>query len=115
MRDARPGQVSWLSRLEWVFSSERSEPLRRLPGTFEQERRVARGTVLGIGTLACPECDAPVSIGPQPLSPSAGLTCPFCAHHAPLRGFLSLTPPTRPARVVVQVTAPARLQISRAD
>jgi hypothetical protein len=104
-----------LSRLKWVFSSERSEPVRRLPGTFEQERRLASTTVLGLGTLACPQCDAPVSIGPEPLSPRVALTCPFCAHHAPLRGFLSLTPPTRPTRVVVRVSAPARLRISRAD
>jgi hypothetical protein len=98
-----------------VFTPERSEPLRRPPGPAEQERRRARTSVLGIGTLACPECDAPVGIGPGALSPASILTCPFCSHRAALRHFLSLTPPTRPTRVVVRVTAPARLRISPAD
>ncbi|HWD84932.1 MAG TPA: hypothetical protein VG321_04220 [Solirubrobacteraceae bacterium] len=98
-----------------MFTPERSEPLRRVPGTFEQERRRGNPSVLGVGTLACPECDAPVGIGSGPLSPGSPLTCPFCAHHGPLRGFLSLKPPTRPTRVIVRVTAPARLRISPAD
>jgi hypothetical protein len=56
-----------------------------------------------------------VGIGSGPLSPGSPLTCPFCAHHGPLREFLSLTPPTRPTRVIVRVTAPAQLRISPAE
>lgn len=104
-----------------MFSRERSEPGRRLPGAFEEDRRQATTGVLGVGTLACPECDAPVGIGAEPLSPRTTLSCPFCAHRAPLREFLSLTPPTRPTRVIVRVTAGgrtaggrARMRISRA-
>jgi hypothetical protein len=44
-----------------------------------------------------------VSIGTDPLAPAQLLACPFCDHRAPLRDFLSLTLPTRPARVVVRV------------
>ena len=102
--------IDWLV----VFSRERSEPGRRAPGAFEEDRRQGVREVLGIGTLACPDCDAPVGIGATALSPAAPITCPFCAHHAPLREFLSLTQPTRPTRVVVRVTAPAHLRISRA-
>lgn len=98
-----------------MFGRERSEPGRRLPGAFDEDRRRASTGVLGVGTLACPECDAPVGIGREPLSPVTTISCPFCAHRAPLRGFLSLTPPTRPTRVIVRVTAPARLRISRAE
>jgi hypothetical protein len=98
-----------------VFTPERSEPLRRLPGSIEQERRRSGTTILAPGTLACPDCDAPVGIGSEPLAPGSPLTCPFCAHSGPLRDFLSLTPPTRPTHVVVRVTAPARLRITPAD
>jgi hypothetical protein len=101
-----------------VFSRDRSEPGRHLPGAFEQDPRRAATGILGVGTLACPECDAPVAIGSQPLSPRVELSCPFCAHRAPLREFLSLAPPTRPTRVVVRITAPSgrpRLRISPAD
>lgn len=97
-----------------MFSRESQEPGRRVPGAFEEDRRQATAGVLGVGTLACPRCDAPVGIGSEPLSPGTALSCPFCAHHAPLREFLSLTPPTRPTRVVVRVSAPARVRISRA-
>jgi DNA-directed RNA polymerase subunit RPC12/RpoP len=54
------------------------------------------------GSLACGRCDAPVALaGPAVLTDA--LTCPYCAHRAPVRDFLSLTDPTRPARVVVRV------------
>jgi hypothetical protein len=32
--------------------------------------------------------------------------CPFCEHRAPVRDFLSLATPTRPARVVVRISHP---------
>jgi hypothetical protein len=69
-------------------------------------RRDSRATTWA-GTLACPRCDAPVALGPGPVSPSAPLRCPYCAHHGPLHGFLTLGAPTRPARGVVRVTLPA--------
>ena len=42
------------------------------------------------------------------MSVSAELTCPFCQNSGPMRDFLSLALPTRPARVVVRVSQPAR-------
>jgi hypothetical protein len=75
-------------------------PLREL-------RRDVRSGRLAAGTLACPECDAPVAIA-GPVSPAAPLTCPYCGHGAPLREFLSLAAPTRPARVELRVAARPR-------
>lgn len=69
-----------------------------------EERRIAPTGIVAVGTLACPECDAPVALGEQRVSPPDPLACPFCAHHAPAREFLSLKAPTRPARVAVRVT-----------
>lgn len=73
-----------------------------------EERRTVRSTRLGTGTLACPRCDAPVAIGPQPLRLGHRLGCPFCDHAGPVRDFLSLQPPTRPTRVTIHVHSPAR-------
>jgi hypothetical protein len=69
----------------------------------EGKRRTIGSTRLGAGTLACARCDAPVSIGATPLSLTDRLTCPYCQNHGPLRDFLSLATPTRPARVLVRV------------
>lgn len=69
-----------------------------------QERRSVRSDVLCAGTLACPACDAPVATGGAALAVTDRLCCPFCAHGAPVRDFLSLAAPTRPARVVVRVS-----------
>jgi hypothetical protein len=74
-------------------------------GHFEK-REDRRSQVVALGTLACPECDAPVAPGPLPLAPHDDLTCPVCAYGAAFRDFLSLAPPTRPARVAVRVTLP---------
>jgi hypothetical protein len=68
------------------------------------ERRAVRRTRLAAGTLACSRCDAPVAIGPDPVSIVDRLTCPYCLHRGPVRDFLSLALPTRPARVVVRVS-----------
>ena len=62
---------------------------------------------LGVGTLACPHCDAPVAIA-RPLTPVAPLACPYCGHAGALRDFLSLSAPSRPARVVVRVVPGGR-------
>jgi hypothetical protein len=69
-----------------------------------QEWRIAQTGIVAVGTLACPQCDAPVALAEERVSPPDPLSCPFCAHHAPAREFLSLKTPTRPARVVVRVT-----------
>jgi hypothetical protein len=72
------------------------------PNEVQEERRVARSEHLASGTLACPECDAPVApIGA--MSPADSIGCPLCDHAAPVRDFLSLAKPNRPARVEVRV------------
>jgi hypothetical protein len=84
---------------------EPRDPIRSPRGP-EEIRRVGRSTALATGTLACPECDAPVSPGRRSLSPGDPLGCPFCGHAGAVRDFLSLAAPARPARVVVHVVAP---------
>jgi hypothetical protein len=74
----------------------------RLDGSFE-ERRETRSGLMATGTLACPHCDAPVAIA-YPLTPADWMGCPYCLHTGPVRDFLSLEVPTRPARVAVRVT-----------
>jgi hypothetical protein len=87
-----------------------SDSLRWEPGTrslagHKEERRSARSGRLGTGTLACNRCDAPVVLT-RAAGPTEVLSCPFCSHRAPLREFLSLAKPARPARVEVRVVAP---------
>ena len=72
-----------------------------------EKRPDARSQILAVGTLACPACDAPVAPGPRPLLPPDALSCPVCAHGAPVRDFLSLGTPARPARVAVRVLVAA--------
>jgi hypothetical protein len=79
----------------------------RDPIGYFEERRAARAGRLGTGTLACPLCDAPVAPGLVALAPADPLGCPFCHHTGTVRDFLSLSPPSRPARVVVRVSLPA--------
>lgn len=74
---------------------------------YEQKRPAIGSTRLGVGTLACGHCDAPIAIGPEPLSARSHLTCPYCGNQGAVRDFLSLASPTRPARVVVRVAQPA--------
>ena len=83
----------------------RGRPVAGQAGPVEERRR-SRSWLLGAGTLACPRCDAPVA-PPGPLSPADPLACPFCAHAAAVRDFLSLDAPTRPAHVEVRVIPPA--------
>ena len=84
----------------------RPDPVGRLGGT-EEVRYAERTSVLAVGTLACPLCDAPV-VPAGPATPRDVLLCPFCHHDAPLREFLSLGAPTRPHRVEVRVVPPRR-------
>ena len=67
------------------------------------EQRRARTNLMAVGTIACPHCDVPVALPAQPLTPRDVLRCPYCDHRAPLRDFLSLGAPSRPARVAVRV------------
>ncbi|MBA3748573.1 MAG: hypothetical protein H0W96_13935 [Solirubrobacterales bacterium] len=94
-----------------------SEPLRAQPipehAGMHEERKGSRARRLGTGTLACPRCDAPVSLGGRAVSPTDVLDCPFCRHTAAVRDFLSLATPTRPARVQVRVVAGARRRALR--
>jgi uncharacterized paraquat-inducible protein A len=83
------------------------DPQRPQPVAGEHELRIARSRQLGVGTMACPECDAPVAL-PGPVAPSDRLACPYCWHTARARHFLSLEAPSRPARVVVTVTERTR-------
>jgi hypothetical protein len=83
-----------------------ADQTRRLRVVHEEKRRSLSTQQIGMGTLACPCCDAPVALAPGPHGPAHGLTCPFCAHRAPLREFLSLAAPARPARVVVRLRRP---------
>jgi hypothetical protein len=66
-------------------------------------RHDVRAGLVAAGTLACPDCDAPVALA-GPAAPAAALACPWCGHGAPLREFLSLAVPTRPARVEVRIS-----------
>jgi hypothetical protein len=85
----------------------RAEPVAGVAGAHEH-RRTVQGR-LGTGTLACPRCDAPVALLGARVSPADALRCPYCRHAAAVRDFLSLAPPTRPARVAVRVVyAPRR-------
>lgn len=83
-------------------SSGRGSPDRRADTV--EERRSVRSDIVAAGTLACRRCDAPVYTGGRPLALTDTLACPFCAHRAPAREFLSLARPTRPAHVVVRVS-----------
>jgi hypothetical protein len=78
----------------------------RAAAVHEEKRQAIRSTLIGEGTLACPTCDAPVATGGHPLLLTDQLTCPFCRRLGPARDFLSLAPPSRPARVVVRMIIP---------
>jgi hypothetical protein len=86
-------------------SIDGAEPLR--PDSegrvVHEERRATRSSVVAVGTLACPSCDAPVALAAGPASPADPLVCPICDHAGTVRDFLSLAAPSRPARVEVRV------------
>ena len=84
----------------------RPEPIGRLADA-EAARRATGTALLALGTLACPECDAPVRLATPAVTPDAPLGCPFCGHSAAVRDFLSLATPVRPARVEVRVAVRA--------
>jgi hypothetical protein len=88
--------------------SVRPEPVGR-QGAATHRLRVSTTSVMTVGTLACPGCDAPIAPPPFGLSPADPLGCGFCEHSGTVRDFLSLAPPARPARVEVRVVHRARL------
>jgi hypothetical protein len=89
-----------------VGAAPGGSPLTARAAVHEEKRQTIRSTLLGVGTLACSRCDAPIWIGDHPLSLTDQLTCPFCRRPGPARDFLSLAPPTRPARVLMRVIIP---------
>lgn len=91
-----------------VFRGIDNEPRARVQPALEEKRKATRSGVLRTGTLACRRCDAPIDPGTSPMLLTELLACPFCDARGPVRDFLSLTMPTRPARVVVRVALPAR-------
>jgi hypothetical protein len=68
-----------------------------------EERRATRPWHLGTGTLACPDCDAPVILRGQRAGPADLMQCPFCDRAGAVRDFLSLAAPARAPRVHVLV------------
>src|ERR1039458_5251711 len=90
-----------MSFLRGVDDSQpgRPDPITRV----EEERRLAHAGRLASGTLACARCYAPIALGAGSLSLTDALTCPFCSNRGPVRDFLSLGVPTRPARVEERV------------
>jgi hypothetical protein len=84
-----------------------SEPIRPIGDEVShEEHRASRTGIVALGTLACPQCDAPVALGESRVKPRDRLACPFCDHHGAARDFLSLEPPVRPMRVAVRITMP---------
>jgi hypothetical protein len=71
---------------------------------FYEERRAVGSDELCEATLACDGCDAPVALGGRRVSLTEALSCPFCGRSGPVRDFLSLKRPTRPARVTVRIS-----------
>lgn len=86
-------------------SSDGSDPLRseRIAHVAGDEERRVTPSRVAEGTLACPDCDAPVALTGGPVGPTDQLACPFCGRDGAVRDFLSLARPTRPTRVVVRI------------
>ena len=95
-----------MSLFRGIGDPDPDEPVAR-QGVQEEQRR-ARTNLLAVGTIACPDCDAPVALPRQPVTPADVLGCPYCDHRAPLRDFLSLKAPSRPTRVAVRVVERTR-------
>ncbi len=85
----------------------RAEPVSG-PAGDHLYRDVARTLPVTSGTIACPRCDAPVSLGGRTMSLAEELECPFCRHSARVHRFLSLGEPTRSAHVKVRARLVAR-------
>ena len=81
----------------------RAERVGRVAGRHEQHH-FARSSRLATGTLACPDCDAPVALGDARVRPPDPMRCPYCLLDGAVRDFLTLGEPVRPARVAVRVS-----------
>jgi hypothetical protein len=97
--------VSFLRGVDGTAHNTAGAPARWIRPGGHRHRDTRQGRLCD-ATLACARCDAPVAAGEGALSLSEALVCPFCDHRAPVRDFLSLAMPTRPARVVVRISAP---------
>jgi hypothetical protein len=98
--------VSYLTGGDWTGGGS-SRPGSRAVQIAQRKRRADRNVVIATGTIACPQCDAPVAIGPDRVAVEAALTCPFCMRQGPVREFLSLAPPARATRVQVTLRMPS--------
>ncbi len=90
-----------------IFSGiDGAEPIRpqrtERPSDLQPERRAAREWYLGPGTIACPDCDAPVALPRIPMAPLDPLGCPVCGTEGIVRDFLTVGEPSRPMRVQVR-------------
>ena len=85
-----------------IDDSDPVQPVGRAAARHQYLRETT-STLLAVGTLACPDCDAPISPPPGPMSPADPLGCGYCLHAGRVRDFLSLAEPTRPTRVDVRV------------
>jgi hypothetical protein len=94
--------VSFLSGGDWTGGGS-SESGSRADHVVQRKRKSDRDGVIASGTIACPQCDAPVALGPDEVTVTETLTCPFCAQRGPVREFLSLAVPTRPTRVQIRL------------
>ena len=107
-----PAPPPTLDEMAFQRGIDGSDPLRAQPinarTEWVEERHAARPWRLGPATLACPTCDAPVALAGRAVKFSERLSCPFCSHTAPLRDFLSLAVPARPARVEIRMIPRAR-------
>ncbi|MFL5846231.1 MAG: hypothetical protein ACJ762_16205 [Solirubrobacteraceae bacterium] len=65
------------------------------------EQRPGQALPVATGSLACPDCDAPIMLAPGRHGPSAPVACTWCGRDGAVRDFLSLAQPTRPARVII--------------
>lgn len=105
--------MSYCGRVGILRDADGSDPIRAEPisslGSVDADPRTGAVSTLGTGTLACPDCDAPTFIA-GPHRPHEALSCAYCGHAGALRDFLSLAPPTRPARVEIRLIfgAPVR-------
>ena len=84
-------------RLKVVALETRTEWLEIRPGW---------STEVATGSLACPECDAPVAAPPGRSGLGVPLACGYCGRAGAVRDFLSLEQPTRPAHVVLLARLP---------
>ncbi len=69
---------------------DQHRPEKRLTGeeiSREELRPASAAASLATGSMICPECELPISVG-TPLPAASTLACPFCDHAAPARTFL---------------------------